>query len=70
MRFAASFGIGDVQMLGQDLCVIRIWMQPDKLAQLGLTPADVTAWPCASRTRPMYALKLGTVREESGLHRE
>ncbi len=35
-------GIGDVQMWGQEYA-IRIWMQPDKLAQLGLTPADVAA---------------------------
>ncbi len=35
-------GIGDVQMWGQDYS-IRIWMQPDKLAQLGLTPSDVAA---------------------------
>jgi multidrug efflux pump len=35
-------GIGDVQLWGQEYA-IRIWMQPDKLAQLGLTPADVAA---------------------------
>jgi HAE1 family hydrophobic/amphiphilic exporter-1/multidrug efflux pump len=35
-------GVGDVQMFGQDYS-IRIWMQPDKLAQLGLTPSDVAA---------------------------
>ena len=35
-------GIGDIQMWGQDYA-IRIWMQPDKLAQLGLTPSDVAA---------------------------
>ncbi|MET0499385.1 MAG: multidrug efflux RND transporter permease subunit [Steroidobacteraceae bacterium] len=35
-------GVGDAQMWGQDYS-IRIWMQPDKLAQLGLTPADITA---------------------------
>ncbi len=35
-------GVGDVQMWGQDYS-IRIWMQPDKLAQLGLTPSDVAA---------------------------
>ncbi|HEY0681488.1 MAG TPA: multidrug efflux RND transporter permease subunit [Steroidobacter sp.] len=35
-------GIGDVMMWGQDYS-IRIWMQPDKLAQLGLTPSDVAA---------------------------
>jgi multidrug efflux pump len=35
-------GVGDVQMWGQEYS-IRIWMQPDKLAQLGLTPSDVAA---------------------------
>ena len=35
-------GVGDVQMFGQNYS-IRIWMQPDKLAQLGLTPSDVAA---------------------------
>jgi multidrug efflux pump len=35
-------GVGDVQMWGQEYS-IRIWMQPDKLAHLGLTPADVAA---------------------------
>ena len=34
-------GVGDAQMWGQEYS-IRIWMQPDKLAQLGLTAADVT----------------------------
>lgn len=35
-------GVGDVQMWGQNYS-IRIWMQPDKLAQLGLTPSDIAA---------------------------
>ena len=35
-------GVGDAQMWGQDYS-IRIWMQPDKLAQLGLAPSDVAA---------------------------
>jgi hydrophobe/amphiphile efflux-1 (HAE1) family protein len=35
-------GVGDVQVWGQDYA-IRIWMQPDRLAQLGLTPADVAS---------------------------
>src|SRR5690349_21377015 len=35
-------GVGEAQMFGQDYS-IRIWMQPDKLAQFGLTAADVTA---------------------------
>ena len=33
-------GVGDAQMWGQDYS-IRIWMQPDKLAQLGLVASDV-----------------------------
>ena len=47
-------GVGDVQMWGQDYS-IRIWMQPDKLAQLGLTPADVTQRRARSRTRSLPA---------------
>jgi multidrug efflux pump len=34
-------GVGDAQMWGQEYS-IRIWMQPDKLAQLGLVASDVT----------------------------
>jgi hydrophobe/amphiphile efflux-1 (HAE1) family protein len=33
-------GVGDVQMFGQEYAM-RIWLQPDKLAQFGLTPRDV-----------------------------
>jgi len=33
-------GVGDAQMWGQDYS-IRIWMQPDKLAQLGLAASDI-----------------------------
>ena len=33
-------GVGDVQMFGQNYA-IRIWLQPDRLAQMGLTPTDV-----------------------------
>lgn len=35
-------GVGDAQMWGQNYS-IRIWMQPDRLAQLGLAPSDVAA---------------------------
>jgi multidrug efflux pump len=35
-------GVGDVQMWGKEYAM-RIWLQPDKLAQLGLTPSDVAA---------------------------
>src|SRR4051812_42288420 len=35
-------GVGDVQMFGQNYSM-RIWMQPDKLAQLGITASDVAA---------------------------
>ncbi|HEY6643705.1 multidrug efflux RND transporter permease subunit [Povalibacter sp.] len=33
-------GVGDVQLFAQNYA-IRIWMQPDKLAQMGMTPSDV-----------------------------
>lgn len=33
-------GVGDVRAIGQDYSM-RIWLDPDKLAQLGLTTADV-----------------------------
>ena len=34
-------GVGDVTSIGQDFS-LRVWLQPDRLAQLGLTAADVT----------------------------
>lgn len=35
-------GVGDVQLLGNSYS-LRIWMKPEKMAQYGLVPADVTA---------------------------
>ena len=35
-------GVGDVQLLGNTYSM-RIWMDPEKMAQYGLVPADVTA---------------------------
>ena len=35
-------GVGDVQLMG-DTYSMRIWMKPDKMAQYGLVPSDVTA---------------------------
>jgi HAE1 family hydrophobic/amphiphilic exporter-1 len=34
-------GVGDVQSIGQDFSM-RVWLKPDRLAQLGLTGDDVT----------------------------
>jgi HAE1 family hydrophobic/amphiphilic exporter-1 len=34
-------GVGDVTSIGQDFSM-RVWLQPDRLGQLGLTPADIT----------------------------
>ncbi|HOX26125.1 MAG TPA: multidrug efflux RND transporter permease subunit [Candidatus Krumholzibacteria bacterium] len=34
-------GISDVQLFGGSEYGMRIWLQPDRLAKLGLTPADV-----------------------------
>ena len=36
-------GIGQAQMFGGKSYAIRIWLQPDRLAQLGLTPSDVAS---------------------------
>ncbi len=48
-------GVGDAQMWGQEYS-IRIWMQPDKLSQLGLAASDVInavrAAELAVRRRP------------------
>jgi len=35
-------GVGDVEIFGSDYAM-RIWLNPDKLAELGLTVADVTS---------------------------
>jgi HAE1 family hydrophobic/amphiphilic exporter-1/multidrug efflux pump len=34
-------GVGNVQVFGARDFSIRVWLQPDRLAELGLTPADV-----------------------------
>jgi hydrophobe/amphiphile efflux-1 (HAE1) family protein len=36
-------GVGDVQIFGSKDYSIRIWLRPDELAKLGLTPGDVAA---------------------------
>ena len=36
-------GVGSAQIFGSKDYAIRIWLQPDRLAQLGLTPSDVAA---------------------------
>ena len=42
-------GVGTAQIFGAKDYAIRIWLQPDRLAQLGLTPRT-SPRPCASRT--------------------
>jgi multidrug efflux pump subunit AcrB len=34
-------GVGDAQIFGAKDYSIRVWLRPDRLAELGLTPADV-----------------------------
>ncbi len=34
-------GVGDVSIIGSGDYAMRIWLRPDKVAQLGLTPTDV-----------------------------
>ncbi len=36
-------GVGDIQIFGARDYSIRIWLKPDHLSELGLTPADVAA---------------------------
>jgi multidrug efflux pump len=36
-------GVGDLQIFGARDYSIRIWLKPDRLAEFGLTPADVSA---------------------------
>jgi multidrug efflux pump len=36
-------GVGDAQLFGAQDYSMRIWLRPDRLAQYGLTPADVAA---------------------------
>ena len=36
-------GVGDAQIFGSKDYSMRIWLQPDRLAELGLTPGDVVA---------------------------
>ena len=36
-------GISDVTIFGQRDYSMRVWVNPDKLAELGLTPGDVVA---------------------------
>ncbi len=36
-------GVGDVEIFGSKDYSIRVWLKPDRLAKLGLTPADVAA---------------------------
>jgi HAE1 family hydrophobic/amphiphilic exporter-1/multidrug efflux pump len=36
-------GVGDIQVFGARDYSIRIWLKPDRLSELGLTPADVAA---------------------------
>lgn len=36
-------GVGDASLIGTQDYSMRIWLRPDKLAQFGLTPSDVSA---------------------------
>ncbi len=36
-------GVGDAQLFGAANYSMRVWLQPDKLAQYGLTPSDIAA---------------------------
>ena len=41
-RLARLPGVGDVTVFGSDYA-LRVWLKPDRMAQYGLVPADITA---------------------------
>lgn len=41
-RLSRIAGVGEVNVMGADYS-LRIWLQPDKMAQYGLVPSDITA---------------------------
>jgi len=55
-------GVGDVNVFGSKDYAMRIWLQPNKMAAYGLSPADVTA---ALREQSQEAAA-GTIGENAG----
>jgi multidrug efflux pump len=64
-------GVGDVTIFGAQDYSMRVWLKPDRMAQLGLTTSDVRRHPgaerpeCGRQDRP----GTGAERPDAGLHR-
>ncbi|MDQ0996190.1 multidrug efflux pump subunit AcrB [Phyllobacterium ifriqiyense] len=58
-------GIGEARLLGSDRYAMRIWLDPDKLAQHGLMASDVTQAVRAQNTQ-VSAGQLGALPQRSG----
>jgi len=55
-------GVGNVSVFGAKDYAMRIWLQPDKLAVYGLTPADITA----AINEQSQEAAAGTIGENNG----
>src|SRR5690606_11226297 len=42
-RLAALAGVQEVQIFGARTYAMRVWLDPDRMAALGVSPADVSA---------------------------
>jgi multidrug efflux pump len=58
-------GVGEAQLLGSDRYAMRIWLDPDRLAQYGLMVSDVTQAVRAQNTQ-VSAGQLGALPQRRG----
>lgn len=55
-------GVGDVSVFGSKDYAMRVWLQPNKMAAYGLSPADVTA----AMNEQSQEVAAGTIGENAG----
>ncbi len=58
-------GVGDAQILGAKDYSMRIWLRPDKMAQLGITTADIAA-AITAQNKQNVAGKIGQEPAQQG----
>ncbi len=58
-------GVGDAQILGAKDYSMRIWLRPDKMAQLGITTADISA-AISAQNKQNVAGKIGQEPAQQG----
>jgi hypothetical protein len=72
-RLARMDGVGDVQLFGSGDYSMRVWLDPQKVAQRGLSAADVVARPSVARTcrpRPACGRVAGPGRRRRAAQRQ